>query len=101
MQIIIDRDPSYAPCCYLICQVDERGHWNTRDEATTVLVQSDWDWPSLASNFGWEPCHDETDGTIDCSVCGRTASDMIAEAGRLLNAHLGEPFDDPGYFEVE
>lgn len=96
MQVVIDRDQTYAPCSYLICKVQEDGGWNTRDESATVLSQSDWDWPGLASCLGWQPCCDGTDGTVDCQH--KTASEMIGEASEHLDAHLGEPFEDPGYF---
>lgn len=96
MQVVIDRDRTYAPGCYLICQVRDDGTWDTRDEPTTVLCQSDWDRPMLARDLGWRPCCDVTDGTVDCPH--KTASEMIAEAGEYLDEHLGEPFDDPGYF---
>ena len=79
-RITIDRDPGYAPCCYLICRVDERGDWDTRDEANTALVQTDWDWPGVARTFGWDG--DDSD---------------IADAGEFLDDHLGEIVDDPGY----
>jgi hypothetical protein len=95
---VIDEDQNYAPLCYLICRVDEKGEWNMRDETRTVLVQSDWDYPGLASNLGFVPCPDcgFTDGTVDCAH--KTASQMIAEAQEFLDAHLGEPFENPGYF---
>ena len=97
---VVDEDQSWAPCCYIICQVDEQGNWDERDEATTVLVQTDWDWPSLASNLGYVACEcGYTDGTVDCEH--KTASEMIAAAGEFLDAHLGEQFEDPGYFGDE
>ncbi len=62
-----------------------------------ILFQSDWDFPSLASTFGWCPCPcGTTDGTVDCAH--RTRSDMIAEAWDFLDAHVGDIVDDPGYF---
>ena len=81
-RIAVDRDPGYAPCCYLVCRVDSRGNWDTRDEANTVLVQTDWDWPGVARTFGW----DGDDGDI-------------TDAGAFLDDHLGEIVDDPGYFD--
>ena len=66
-----------------------------------ILVQTDTDRPGLAMNLGWQPCHPETDGTVDCPVCGKTAGDLIEEATEFLDAHLGEKFDDPGYFDQE
>jgi len=103
--IAVDRDPSYAPCSYLICRVlnPEVGpgkyDWDTRDEDNTVLVQSDWDWPGLASSFGWCPCDcGFTDGTVDCEH--RTASEMIDEAKSYLDVQVngGTVVEDPGYF---
>ena len=64
------------------------------------LVQTDWDYPGLASSFGWTPCDcGTTDGTIDCDH--RTASEMIAEARAFLEANEGMVIDDPGYFEYQ
>ncbi len=62
-----------------------------------LLVQTDWDFPGLASTFGWSACRcGETDGTIDCPH--RSADEMIAEACDFLRAHAGDTADDPGYF---
>lgn len=48
--------------------------------------------------FSIERCpHDGTDGTIDCP-CGMKAADFIQSAKEWLNDHVGESFDDPGYF---
>ena len=68
------------------------------DDGRTVLIQTDWDYPGVASVFGWSPCPcGKTDGTVDCPH--RTASEMIAEASQFLDAHIGETAEDPGYFE--
>ena len=62
-----------------------------------ILVQTDWDFPGLASTFGWSPCScGATDGTVDCDH--RTADEMIADARDFLAAHVGDTADDPGYF---
>lgn len=79
------RDPSYAPCGFLIVRRNADGVFNTRSDANTVLVQSDWDFPGVARSFGWDMrspgCdHDSTDGTVTCNGCGRTASDFITAA---------------------
>lgn len=97
--ITVDTDPEYAPCAYLICKVGKDGRWNSRDESRTVLVQLDYDYPGLASTFGWQPCHSTTDGTIDCPECGKPAGEMISEAADYLDEHSGEIVDDPGYFD--
>jgi hypothetical protein len=68
------------------------------DDGRDVLIQTDWDYPGVASIFGWSPCScGRTDGTVDCPH--RTASEMIAEAGEFLGAHIGDTAEDPGYFE--
>ena len=77
--------------CYLLVADDGRDR----------LIQDDRDWPGLASSFGWQPCHRETDGTIDCPVCGRLCEDMIEDANEFLNKHVGDSIEDPGYFEQE
>ncbi len=66
---------------------------DTRDGGEEALYISDWDRPSLASMFGWEPCPfcRETDGTIDCKH--RTASAMILSATNYLDNHDGEISD--------
>lgn len=80
------------------------------DDGRDSLIQSDWDYPGIASTFGWTPkplrikgvthCdHDDTDGTVRCEVCGKSSSDFIREAAEYLDDHIGETADDPGYFE--
>lgn len=71
-----------------------------------ILIQTDWDYPSVASNFGWyHQCdtdnlvHGETDGTVDCPVCGKKASTLIVEAQDFLDEHIGDIIEDMGYFE--
>jgi hypothetical protein len=67
------------------------------EDGRDILVQSDFDFPGLASSFGWSPCScGTTDGTVDCEH--RTAGAMIAEAGDFLLAYVGDTADDPGYF---
>lgn len=61
------------------------------------FVQTDWDFPGVASNFGWVACDcGETDGTIDCPH--KTAGEMIAEATEYLDNNVNKIVDDPGYF---
>jgi len=67
------------------------------EDGRDLLVQTDWEFPGVASTFGWSPCPcGETDGTVDCPH--RTADDMIAEARDFLQERVGETTDDPGYF---
>lgn len=69
------------------------------DTGSTRLIQTDWDYPGVASSFGWSHGHGETDGTIECPVCHKSASEMITEAAEYLDDHIGDEIDDPGYFE--
>ncbi len=98
--ITVDRDPGYAPCGYLVCRVTgEPGNYDWHPRADeTVLVQSDWEFPALASTFGFVPCEcGRTDGTVDCPH--KTATQMITEAADWLDEHCGAVFvEDPGYF---
>ena len=105
MIITVDQDKFYAPCAYLICQVTGKPgsyDWNTRDEKTTILIQTDWDYPGLASTFGFVPCFcGETDGTVECPH--KTAPEMITAASEFLNELCETPdnrrfVSDPGYF---
>lgn len=67
------------------------------EDGRDLLVQTDWDFPAVASAFGWSACScGETDGTVDCEH--RTAGDMVADACDFLRAHAGDTADDPGYF---
>jgi hypothetical protein len=67
-----------------------------RDDRS-ILVMLDWDWPSVASNLGFVPCEcGRTDGTVPCAH--KTASEMISAAYEFLDDHIGDTFDDPGYF---
>ena len=66
---------------------------------STVLVQTDWDYPSLASSLGWRmrsaKCeHRSTDGTVDCRDCGKTATEFITEAAEWLDKHEGQVFQN-------
>jgi hypothetical protein len=80
------------------------------DGSDDLLVQTDYDYPGVASTFGWDirasrgasgwdSCpHDGTDGTVACPFCGRTASAFINDAGDYLDDHIGASVEDPGYF---
>ena len=64
---------------------------NEKDE-TVALIQTDWDYPGIASNLGFVPCDcGATDGTIDCAH--HSAMDMIRAAQTFLDDHIGESFD--------
>jgi hypothetical protein len=65
-----------------------------------LLVQTDWDFPSLASAFGFVSCDcGYTDGTVDCEH--KSATQMICEAREYLDDHIGDVAEDPGYFTQE
>lgn len=77
-----------------------------------TLVQSDWDFPSVAQDLGWSllrvqvdkngnvvhlkrvsrrhskvNCeHDGTDGTVTCPGCGLKAGDFISAAAEFLDS---------------
>jgi len=53
------------------------------DEETgeDILIQTDTDFPGLASSFGWGGSWDDIDGAIE-----------------FLDAHIGDTVEDPGYF---
>lgn len=74
---------------------------------TTVLIQTDHDYPGVANTFGWtmpkgaNGCrHDGTDGTVACRSCGMTASRFLESARRFLDGiqDRGVVVEDPGYF---
>jgi hypothetical protein len=68
------------------------------EDDRTILIQTDWDYPGVASAFGWTPCKEcrFTDGTVDCAH--QTAHEMIANAAEYLDDYP-DAVDDPGYFD--
>lgn len=84
----IECGGKYAPGGFII--VPDGGHYKDDD---TRLIDSDWDWPGLASSMGWQPCHERTDGTVDCPVCGKSAADLMADAYDFIEAREGQSFD--------
>lgn len=107
MTITLDSRPIDAPCCVKV----------KADDGRDVLIQTDWDWPGVASTFGWSPVrvqvngidreqigeffcrHSGTDGTVDCPDCKVTASEFIQAARQWLDDNDGAETEDPGYFE--
>lgn len=103
-KIILDTD---ARGC--VCKILQAGR-----ESQSVLVQTDYESPSVASSFGWSIrsvqnetdrrygviCdHQHTDGTIDCPACGIKASAFIAAAQEWIDENDGIEAEDPGYFQ--
>lgn len=100
--------PHNAPGCFLITAADGQSR----------LIQTDWDFPGVASSFGFSlvhtqapgrefgsedtdrpPCrHERTDGTIACRECGVQPGQFISDAADWLCNHDGATVDDPGYF---
>jgi hypothetical protein len=83
-------DNKYAPVGFLV--VPDGGDPYADD---TPLIQSDWEYPAVARDMGWTSCCEDTnsDGTVDCRVCRKTASQMIKEAYDFIEAHAGESFE--------
>lgn len=84
MKIQLVHDSHFAPCAFLVVKVNDDGtlaDYRT-DESASVLVQSDWDLPSLAASFGW----------------GGADTGTIEEASEWLFENEGAQVDDPGYF---
>lgn len=59
MKIVLDSNPSDAPGCLKIVAEDGRD----------ILIQTDWDWPGVASTFGWT-----TTSKQRCRECGHIAN---------------------------
>jgi hypothetical protein len=67
-----------------------------RDDRS-ILIQTDRDHPGVASNLGFVSCEcGRTDGTVPCAH--KTVAEMLSAAYEFLDAHIGDTFDDPGYF---
>ena len=88
------------------------------DDGRDLPIQTDYDYPGVASTFGWSVrmvegrsglrnvrcLHDGTDGTIACNAgnpyasCGTTASEFITAARAWIDDNIGATANDPGYF---
>lgn len=68
------------------------------EDGHETYVQNDWEYPSIASLFGWVACPcGRTDGTIDCKH--KKVSDMLFEAQEFLDSNLGQTIDlEDSYF---
>lgn len=83
MNVTLERAPEGSPnfCFGLYGPIDGA-------MACIAFAQSDWDYPALASPFGFVPCEcGATDGTVDCGH--RSAAEMIAAAFDFLVEHVG------------
>lgn len=76
MKIALFREPVYAPCSYIVARQTPAGDYDPYDENYTVLIDLDFDFPSLAQAFG---C-DVEDDDIDAA---RRALDTISNDSRF------------------
>ena len=68
-----------------------------KEREEEVYVQSDWEYPAVASTFGWTiGCDCPTDGTVGCQH--KAVSEHIASAYDYLTSNIGKVVEDPGYF---
>ncbi len=90
---------------YLLTPVNKRIARQVKEDTgdESILIQTDWDFPSLARTLGWrgkigrERCqHRGTDGTVTCPDCGLKASDFIGAAIDWLDKHDGCVFVGKG-----
>jgi len=67
------------------------------EDGRTLLVQTDWDFPGVASGFGWSPppgTPTDDHGNVPLDAL----SAVIADARDFLHERAGSTTDDPGYF---
>ena len=76
MKIWFEKDSHYAPCCYIL----------KAENGKDILVQLDWDYPSIASNWGFIPC-DKCDCTWN-AFCW-AAEPKGGQAGAVGNVEQG------------
>lgn len=100
MKITLNAHPDNAPCCIEIVAEDGQSR----------LIQTDWDWPGIASTFGWsvsdvqhdpedcDHCDHATDGTVKCPKCGMPVSLFLKSAREFIDDNDGKTVEDPGYF---
>jgi len=96
--VVGETRPANSPLAVALEECTSLAFKLAAEDGRSALFQTDWDWPSLASNFEWVPCKQctGTDGTVDCAHS--KASDMMADAYDYLREHCGETIPDPGYF---
>lgn len=81
MQITLDNGPHGT---FLI----------TAEDGRDLLIQTDWDYPSVASSFGWN-------GRFSKKKYGTGPSGEIHAAADWLSDNIGAEAEDPGYFDLE
>lgn len=95
-------NPPGAPGCVLLRSREKGGY------VYELLIQTDWDWPGVASSFGWSiskvkcpympDCeHEGTDGTVKCKRCKTQPVVFIQAAREWIDEHDGKVVENPGY----
>ncbi len=89
MRVILQQGPEGAPNFCFGLYTEDTGE-------CLEFIQSDWDYPSIASRLGFSACEcGHTDGTVDCAH--RKVSEMLAEAFDYLAERAGDLFDLADY----
>ena len=103
MEFMIDQEYLRKDCLMGKIRLEEgQFGWDfyiiNTETSENILIQTDWEYPGVASLFGWIPCRKcrNTDGTIDCNH--KKAHSMIESARNFLDNHIGDEVEDPGYF---
>ena len=78
----IHFDSNYAPCGFLIVKTDG----NPYNDADTVLIQTDWDYPSVASRMGFDG------DLIDCETCRTNVETVLTKAYEFIRENQGKEF---------
>lgn len=80
---------------YCNCELYKTGYpysVDARSLRVDLLIQTDWEYPSLAETFGWSPSKCDSEGSCTCD---------IESAQEFLDDNAGEIVVDPGYFTGE
>ena len=88
---------------FTISQGDELFTYDlTHSDGRIVKVETDWQFPAIASLLGWNPCMNcqqdcryETDGTIGCVAL--SAFDHILDAQIYLDRCIGQHIPDTNH----
>lgn len=69
----------------------------------TQLIQLDYDFPSLARDFGWDGKHvsDEELRQVNLYGAGNSTGAEIYSAQKYLDENEGKEVEDPGYFPMD
>lgn len=88
------------------CDLEVSGAYNAFNVKDGEQVCPGCDYPRNGTDWTTkrkprtEPCrHKGSGGERDCKACGAEAMDFILAAQSWLDDHVGEDFEDPGYFD--